>query len=185
MALLILSLMLGIGQAPQSHPAAAKQKEKLDKSSYFAFVDRDFIFTLEMTRPGIAIFNFVSMIDEQRVLPAKQVSLALENRKAAAELYVIDTGDPKEPLIVPTLRIRPRSAFGVRLRGDFGEAKEIYGVSVTLGPEEFRLVPLSSFDFENLVLKVNRLNLGSPDFRDDWRVLKLETMGTRVPVRRR
>ena len=50
--------------------------------------------------------------------------------------------------------------------------------------EDFKLVPLTSFEFENLALKINRLNLGSPDFSDDWRVLKLDTLGARVPARK-
>jgi len=53
-----------------------------------------------------------------------------------------------------------------------------------VGEEDMKLVPLASFDFENLALKVNRLNLRSPDFSDDWRILKLETMGTRERTRR-
>ena len=59
-------------------------------------------------------------------------------------------------------------------------------MTVRCGPDDFFLAPLSSFDFENLALKVNRLNLGSPDLRDDWRVLKLEPIGTRIfgPVTR-
>jgi hypothetical protein len=44
---------------------------------------------------------------------------------------------------------------------------------------------LTSFDFENLALKINRLNLDSPDFTDDWRVLKLEIMGSRESAKRR
>jgi len=32
---------------------------------------------------------------------------------------------------------------------------------------------------------VNRLNLASPDFSDDWRVLKLELLGSRSPARKR
>jgi hypothetical protein len=67
------------------------------------------------------------------------------------------------------------------LQGDFGDERELLGVTIRVGEEDFRLVPLASFDFENLSLKVNRLNLDSPDFRDDWRVLKLEMIGTRAP----
>jgi hypothetical protein len=98
---------------------------------------------------------------------------------------MVDTGNPKEPLIVPSLTVRPRSSFGVRLQGDFEGVKEVDGAAVQLGGEDFKLVPLTSFDFENLALKINRLNLDSPDFTDDWRVLKLESLGSREAVKRR
>jgi hypothetical protein len=163
-------------------PAAPGESKPLDKSAYFAFVDREYIFTIEMVKPGVPLFNFISMTDEEQLLPAKEVRLTLENRKAPGKFFMVDTGDPKQPVIIPSVRLRPKSSFGVRLQGDFGEAREALGVTVRCGDEDFALVPLSGFDFENLALKVNRLNLGSPDLREDWRVLKLEVMGTRSPV---
>jgi hypothetical protein len=161
------------------NPAPKLEKKPLDKSTYFAFVDREYIFTVEMVKPGVPIFNFVSLVDKEEYLYAKQVRLTLENRKVPGSFFLVDTGDPKEPVIVPSVRMRPKSSFGVRLQGEFGEEKELLGVSVLIGNEDLKLVPLSSFDFENLALKVNRLNLASPDLSDDWRVLKLENMGSR------
>lgn len=178
MSLLLLCWALALQQADPGQAAAGK-------SAYFAFVDREFIFTLEFIKPGVPLFNFVSLADEDRSLQAKEVRLVLGARTVTGRHFAIDTGDPQEPVIVASLQIRPRSSFGVALRGDFADAREASGVTVRAGDEEFRLAPLSSFDFENLVLKVNRLNLGSPDFRDDFRVLKLSEIGTRQRVRRR
>jgi hypothetical protein len=169
------------GQAPSPPPGPPGP---LDRSGAFAFVDREYIFTLEMVKPGIPMLNFVSMSDKERVLSAKLVRITLESRKVPGKFFMVDTGNPKEPVIVPSVRVRPRSSFGVRLQGEFGEQREVAGVTIGIGEEDFRLVPLASLDFENLALKINRLNLGSPDFRDDWRVLKLEVMGERVPARR-
>jgi hypothetical protein len=80
--------------------------------------------------------------------------------------------------------MHPRSSFGFGLEGSFGKAEELYGAEIKLREEIFKLVPLSKFDFETLVLKVNRLNLRSPDFRDDFRVLDLKLMGQRSSQRR-
>lgn len=99
--------------------------------------------------------------------------------------FLIDTGDPKQPITAPSLTMRPRSSFGARIQGDYAEAKEFEGVTIQLGDEDFKLAPLTSLAFENLVLKVNKINLDSPDFRDDWRAVKLEVMGSRARVRRR
>ncbi len=181
-----LVILLALFQAsPQTAPAPGGDRKPLDKSSYFAYVGRDFVFTVEVVKPGVPIFNFVSLEDAEHNLLAKQVRLTLGARKVPGLYFVVDTGDPKEPVLVPSVRMRPKSSFGVRLQGEFGEEKELMGVTVQVGSQDFKLVPLTSFDFENLALKVNRLNLNSPDLDDDWRVLKLENMGTRSPAPRR
>jgi hypothetical protein len=158
---------------------------ELEKSAYFAFVDRDYIFTVEVVSPGVPILNFVSMTDKTQSLPAKQIRMRLQNRTVAASYFLVDTGDPKEPISAPSATMRPRSSFGVRIQGSLEGARELYGLTLRVGDEDFKLAPLSSMAFENLVLKVNRINLSSPDFRDDWNALKLEVLGTRAPASRR
>lgn len=183
--LLFLLVRLSLAaQLPSEPPSTAPgESPSLEKSSYFAFVDRDYIFTIEVVKPGVPLLNFVSMADEDVKLPAKNVRLSLENRKAAGKLFAVETADARQPMIVYSLALHPRSSFGVRLEGDFEKAKEFFGVTIRLGKEDLKLAPLTKFDFESLVLKVNGLNLGSPDFSDDWRVLKIEKMGSRSPAR--
>ncbi len=173
------------GQSPQAAqvtPPASSQP--LEKSSCYAFADRDYIFTIEVVKPGVPLLNFVSMTDADISLPAKNVRLTLENRKVAAKLFAIEAGDFQQPMVVTSLTIHPRSSFGVRIEGDFGNAEQLYGATIRLGAEDLKLVPLTSMDFDNFVLKVDRLNLGSPDFSDDWRVLRLEPLGSRSPARK-
>jgi hypothetical protein len=184
-------VMLWLALIGQGLPAAPPAQTKGDgaavpeKSAYYSFVDRDFIFTVEMVGPGVALLNFVSMLDEERVLSAKLVRLTLENRKTPAIAFLVDTGDPKEPIAVPSITMRPRSSFGVRIKGDYGSEKEISGVTLRVGTEDLKLVPQTSLEFENLVIKVNRINLNSPNFRDDWQAVKLEVLGSRMPAPRR
>lgn len=155
------------------------EEQQLEKSAYFAYVDRDYVFTVEVVRPGIPILNFVSMVDRDKKLRAGDIRLRLQNRQVLVELFHIEGDRMQRPLLVPSLEMHPRSSFGFRLEGNFGDAKELHGAEIKLGEETFTLVPLSKFDFETLVLKVNRLNLESPDFGEDFRVLKLEPMGLR------
>ena len=180
--LLIISLLV-LGQSLAQLAGSAPESGHRLKSAYFAFVDREYIFTIEVVRPGVPIFNFVSMSEEDNTIFAKDIQLTLENQKASGRLFMVDTADPKEPMVMASLRMRARSSFGVRLDGDFGTAGELLGAAVRFGDQNFRLVPLTSFDFEKLAVKINSLNLGSPDFRDDWRVLKLEVLGKRTRIR--
>ncbi len=179
-----MGLLVQLPPRPLAGQAPKGDGQPLEKSAYFAFIDREYIFTLEMVKPGVPLVNFVCMGDKRSSLLAKEIRVGLDNRKVPGKLFFVDTGDPKEPMRTPLLRINPRSSFGVRLDGDFGNAKEFYSVALRLGSDDFRLVPLSSLDFENLALKINKLNLGSPDFSDDWRVLKIEPLGTRVSGRK-
>jgi len=181
----LLLLFFFIGQIPadQSHTGPPGTRP-LEKSAYFAFVDRDYIFTVEVVRPGIPLLNFVSVTDQNVKLQAKNVRFTLENRKAAAKTFSIETGGASPAIPTVFLTIHPRSSFGVRVNGDFENVQEFLGVAIRLGSEELKLAPLTNFDFEILASKINQINLGSPDFSDDWRVLKLRNLGERTPVRR-
>jgi hypothetical protein len=175
---------LFFGQTTPQAPAPEGGRSQ-SPSAYFAFVDHDYIFTLEIVKPGVPLLNFVSMTEADIKLQAKHIGIELENRKTAATLFSIETADPKQPIVAAFLTIHPRSSFGFRLDGPFGDAGQFVGVTIRLGNEELKLAPMENYDFEVLVSKVNRLNLGSPDFREDWHVLKLERLGRRSPVRGR
>jgi hypothetical protein len=160
-------------------PWASAENPSPEKSACFAFVDRDFIFTLEIVEPGVPILNFVSMAAKDWNLLAKNVRLKLETRTEVARVLAIEAGDFQQAIDRISLTMRPRSSFGVRIDGDFGPVKELFGVTIRLADEDFELAPLNSQDFEIFVQKVNRLNLRSPDFSEDLRVLRLQPLGTR------
>ena len=182
---LIMLLWLSFpGQAPALSPAnPPSDSHPLEKSPYFAFVDRDYIFTIEVVKPGVLLLNFVSMSEVETKLVAKNIRITLENRKTVVKLIHVETSDFTQPMRMGWINIHPRSSFGLRLEGDFGDVKEIYGAAIRLGDEDLKLAPLASFDFEFLAMKINRLNLGSPDFSEDWRVLRMEKLGSRAPAR--
>ena len=185
-ALCLLFWLSFIGQSPAGdRERPAQQPPALEASAWFAFVDTDYIFTIEMVKPGVPLLNFVSMADKDAKLQANNVRLALENRKAAAKVFVIETGVSGQPMVTAFLTLRARTSFRVRMNGEFGKAEKILGASVRLGNEELKLAPLSSFEFEILASKVNQINLGSPDFSEDWRVLRLQKLGTRSLARGR
>jgi hypothetical protein len=181
----MISLLSFLGFSLFMQTPAPTDKQPLEKSACFAFVDRDYIFTIEIVKPGVPLLNFVSMTDMEGRIQAKDIRLGLDNRKVAPTLISVETGQFQQPMSVTSIAVHSRSSFGVRLDGDFGDTRQLYGASIRVGDDDFRLVPLSRFDFEALVLKVNHLNLGSPDFSDDWRVLKIEPIGERTTARRR
>ena len=183
---ILLVLLSVFAQEPPklARPSSAENNPR-DKSAYFAFVDHDYIFTIEVVKPGIPLLNFVSMTNEENRIYAKGIRLALANRKSTARLLSVETGEFRQPMSIPSIAVHPKSSFGVRIDGDFGNVTELSGATIRLGDEDFQLAPLSHFEFESLALKVNHLNLGSPDFFEDWHVLKLEWLGSRSPAHKR
>ncbi len=181
----MIPLLLVIGFSLFIQAPAPTEKPPADRSACYAFVDHDYILTIEIVKPGVPLLNFVSMTDAEARIQAKDIRLSLDNRKASPTLISVETGQFQQPMSVTSIAVHPRSAFGVRLDGDFGDARQLFGASIRIGNDDFQLAPLSRFDFEALVLKVNRLNLGSPDFSDDWRVLRIEPIGSRSIARRR
>lgn len=157
----------------------SEEKTEPGKSAYYAFVGREYIFTIEVVKPGTPLLNFVSLSDGEKKLAANNVILLIGNRKVAVKLFFVDSGPGQEPIPVSSIQMHPRSSFGFRLQGSLGDATELHGAEIKIDRDVFKLAPLSEFDFETLVRKVNRINLESPDFRDDYRVLKLEYIGTR------
>jgi hypothetical protein len=181
----LILLAAQVAPPPRPAPPAPRLDEAPpEKSPYLAFIDHDYMFTIEVVKAGVLLLNFVSMSDSERSLQAKDVRLTLETRKVPARFFIVDTGDPKQPMTTPSLKMRPRSSFGVSLKGDFGGEREFPGATVTVGAEDLRLVPLTAFQFENLAIKINRINLNSPDFTEDWAVLRFERIGSRVPIRK-
>jgi hypothetical protein len=176
-------LFISFGQLAGS-PQTSEQRKPLAKSPYWAFVDREYIFTIEMAKPGIPILNFVSMINAESKLQAKNIQLDLENRKCAAKSLAFETGQFQQSMLMSSITMKPRSSLGLRIECDLGATTELIGATIRIGDENFALASLNNYDFENLALKINRINLGSPDFSEDWRVLKLEMIGTRSPARK-
>src|SRR5512139_1302229 len=110
----LLLALFALFQAPAEPQTALKSRPRFpDKSQYFAFVDRTYVFTIEVEKPGVVLFNFVSMADSDVTLAAKNIRLALENRKVPGKLFAIETADPKQPMLLPSLTMHPRSSFGV------------------------------------------------------------------------
>ena len=71
-ALLFVSLLLQLIPA-NGMQEEAEEEQPLEKSAYFAYVDREFIFTVEVVKPGIPILNFVSMVDREEKLRPKNI----------------------------------------------------------------------------------------------------------------
>jgi hypothetical protein len=92
----------------------------------------------------------------------------------------MDTGIEGQTITIPGSKIHARSAFGLALKGDFTGLEKLDKVVVRLKNETFELEPVSKNDFDLLAAKINKISLGSPDIREDYRVLRIPLKGKRT-----
>ena len=145
----------------------------------FAFVDYDFIFTLELVRPGVPILNFVHAGKGNYFLKADEIRIIAGIKLYRPRLFEVDTSVAKDPMRISGLRVHPHSSFGLTLVGDLAGLEAIDKVTVKLGADLFQLQPMDKTAFEVLAKQVNQLNLLSPDIREDFRVLEIRPCGSR------
>lgn len=155
-----------------------------DSSRCHAFINYDFIWTLEMIpdRAGGAtpILNIVTLRPGEWDLRPEQIHL-FNSRGLEAEIdrFSIETGE--EPYLTHFLKVHGDSFIGLDLVGDFQGFEEVENVSVDLGDVRYVLQPVDCLDFEVLVDRVNLVNFDSPDVREDYTVLGIELIGRIEP----
>ena len=69
------------------------------------------------------------------------------------------------------------SFIGLELLGSFNDFAEPASVLIDLGESRFELQSVDCAKFERLAEKINRINLDSPDIREDFEVLEINPLG--------
>lgn len=161
-------------------PVSQRPEDKQASGKYFVYVDHDYIFTLELVDDKVPVLNFANITDKQQTLSPGSIQLFLRGRRYPVKFLVMDTGNDRETITIPSTKIYGHSSFGYALKGDFGKLEKLDRVVLKVGGEVFELEPISKNDFEMLALKINRVNLASPDIRDDFRVLRIAQKGKRT-----
>ncbi len=168
----------------------ATQLPPPELSACHAFIDYDFIWTLEVTAGAggspIPILNIITFSNGEWDLRPEQIHLDKSRRREAeVEKFSIDTGVPGEPYVVQYLKVHGESFIGLDLKGDFEGYSELKEVSIDLGNNRFILERIDCLAFEALAQRINQVNFESPDLHQDYEVLKIELMGKREARRKR
>ncbi len=179
MAWILLAAPLAAQTGPAPGGSGAGGETKASKR-HFAFVDFDFIFTLELVRPGVPILNFVLPGKGNYFLKADDIRILAGIKLYRPRLMEVDTGQARDSMRISGIQVHPHSSFGLTLLGDFAGVDAIDRVSIRMGSNQFQLEAIDGESFEVLARQVNRLNLLSPDIREDYRVLKILPRGRRT-----
>ena len=172
------AVALGLSGAA-TRPAVAQPETSL----CHAFVDLDFIWTLEVIRTRQAttpILNVISLVSGEWEIAPDQLRLVdPESKVLDVENFSFDSGDPRNPYLTPYLKLRGGDVAGLDLVGDFREVQALRRVEVDLGPDRFVLEPLDCTEFEELVDRIAQLDLGRGNLIAAYQVLNIQFKGRR------
>ena len=156
-----------------------------DASLCHAFVDYDFIATLEVvrTRTDVTpIFNVVALASgDWEIEPSQLLLLDDQGKTRKVETFSFDSGDPDNPYQSPYLKVRGGQFEGVDLVGDFGDLTGLSKVELTVGEDRLTFQPMDCNDFEKLADRIGRLELGSADTITAFQTLNISLLGARNP----
>lgn len=173
MVLVAGSLVWGQSAAPAAPEA----------SRCHAFIDTDFIWTLEMVQEPSGrltpILNIVTLIRGQWEFRPNQVRIyGRSGREATLQRFSIETG--ADPYVTEYFKVLGNSFIGLDLIGSFeDEFAEPSRVAIDLGNDQFELQVLGCLEFDRLVDQINQINFDSPRIEDDFEVLRIEPVGKR------
>jgi hypothetical protein len=151
-------------------------------SQCLAFVDYDFIWTLELVKEQdgtTPIFNAICLSRGQWELEPGEIRLYLGKDELRATDFSIDSGDPANPRLTKYLGIRGPDFVGVDLVGDFKKLDVLTKVVIELGKDRFILDPLDCSDYDALLDKLSQLELDSSSQVDRFEALGIKLFGRR------
>ena len=156
-----------------------------DASLCHAFVDYDFIATLEVVRTRDAvtpIFNVVALASGDWEITPSQLQIVDDQGKSRkVETFSFDSGDPDNPFKAPYMEVRGGQFEGVDLVGDFADVARLSKVELDVGEDRLTLQPMDCNAFEKLVDQIGRLEIGSADMIAAFHVLNIPLLGERNP----
>jgi hypothetical protein len=165
--------------SPSSQPTV----EPIESSLCLAFVDYDFIWTLETVRSGSSvtpILNGVCLSAGEWELSPDQIRLLDDQgRELSVQEFSLDSGDPANPFLSTYVKLRGGDAMGVDLVGDFSTVDSLKQMSIEIGKDRFILYPMDCNEFEVLLDKVSRLEFGSSNLVTAYQTLNLRLFGER------
>lgn len=186
-------ILLGIHLALTA-PAAAGQLSPTDTSeaatasACHAFVDFENIWTVELIRSRAEeitpILNIITFTKGEWDLRPDQIHIFnREGKEARIKRFALDTGVPGDAYKSNYLKVLGNSFVGVDLEGklkvkDFPTSPR---VTIDLAHHRFELQPLDCEAFDNLAVRINKINFNSPDIREDFDLIKIPHLGRRLP----
>jgi len=173
LALLLSILVLASGPAARA----------AEPSRCLAFVDYDFIWTLEVvkTKAGqTPILNAVALGAGEWELQPRQIHLlAAGGTEYKVESFSFDSGDQKNPFTAPYFKVRGGEFAGIDMVGDFSKLDLLEAVQIDFPRERFVLQTVNCDTFDELAGQIGQIEIGSGNMTEVFRLLNIPLLGSR------
>ena len=148
-----------------------------------AFVDYDFVWTLEVVRQRASVTPILNAIafasGEWEVQPSQIKITDDKGATLKVEDFSFDSGDPNSPYLNPYFKLRGGEFIGMDLIGDFATVDALSRVEIDAGRDRFILEPIDCNAFEDLADKIGQLEIGTGDQVATFQMLNIPLIGTR------
>lgn len=171
--ILLLAPVALKGQNPSNPPPT---------SHCHLFIDQENIWTLETVEDGgeeiVPILNIITFSPGKWEFRPRQIHIFdADGREARVEKFSMETGSLEGAYLSTFMPVLGNSFIGLELLGSFNDFAEPASVLIDLGESRFELQSVDCAEFERLAEKINRINLDSPDIREDFEVLEINPLG--------
>ncbi|MEJ2109605.1 MAG: energy transducer TonB [Acidobacteriota bacterium] len=146
----------------------------------YAFVDSSQVITAEEADEHTFVVNFINLTDYVLVIqPADFIYRGASGRHYIGQVYELKHQDPLGNMqkYTASVLVKGHSFTGLNVVGLFLEKDSIEELSVRIGSRRFYLQGLESAPFEELLRKIEDLDLNSTDISEEFRELNMQEMG--------
>lgn len=147
----------------------------------FAFVNQSYVITAEMNDENSFIVNFVNLSDFVLVVqPGDFIYRSASGNRYIGQVYELEHMDSKGGMqkYSASILLQDHSFKGLNIVGLFREQDRIEELSIRIGGKRFYLQPLEKNQFEEVLRKIEELDLNSDNIPQMFQELFIKEMGT-------
>ena len=160
---------------------AVPQGMAIEGAQTFAFVDAGHIITVESAGEHTFVVNFINLTDFVIVVqPADFIYRSASGQHYIGQVYELEHQDSlgKAQKYSASILLKGHSFAGLNIVGLFREKNQIEELSVRLSSRRFYLQALEKTEFEELVRKIEDLDLNSSDVAAMYEGLNIRGIGS-------
>ena len=146
----------------------------------FAFVNPSYVITAELAGEHTFVVNFINLSDFVIVVqPLDFIYRGASGRHYIGQVYELEHQDPKGEMqrYTASILLRGHSFAGLNVVGLFLERDRIEELSVRIGSQRFYLEPLEKNRFDQLIHKIETLDLDSTNISEMFQEANIREMG--------
>jgi len=164
----------------QARAQTDNRKSKIENPLAFAYVGRNYIVTAEPAGAHSFMINVINLSDYVIVVQPQDFIYRGESGRCyigqVFEMEHKDTRGEAQRYTASSL-LRERTFAGLKITGVFHEQSEIEELSIRIGARRFFMQPMEKNSFEQLVGKIQNLDIENPNSAAELASANIQEMG--------